>query len=86
MAARNRFGPARGAANGIGFCDSISLGDRGDGITDPGDDPVQIVARNAKPPFQDSNLTGVSHINFIASGRGFKATHVSSSVMTNQIA
>jgi hypothetical protein len=62
------------------------FGDRGDRITDLRNDPMQIVARNAKPPFQDSDLAGVSHVNLIASGQVFEATHVGSSVMTNQIA
>jgi hypothetical protein len=52
------------------------FGDRGDGITDLRDNPMQIVARNAKPPFQASYLAGVSHIDFIASGRGSSVAHV----------
>jgi hypothetical protein len=52
------------------------FGDRGDGITDLGDDPMQIVARNAKPPFQDSDLAGISHVYFIASGQRFSVAHV----------
>jgi hypothetical protein len=61
------------------------FGDRGNGIADLRDDPMQIVARNAKPLFQDPDPLA-SATNFIASSRGVDATHVSSSVMTNQIA
>jgi hypothetical protein len=52
------------------------FGDRGNGITDLRDYPMQIVTRNAKPFFQDSDLAGVSHVNLIATGGGFGVAHV----------